>query len=312
MRKTVSLRIAVDIGGTFTDGIAHASPGNRIWVAKQLTTTDDPGTAVSQVVDELLAAVQVEHAGFDVTEVVHGTTLVANTIIERNGALTGLLVTEGTSDVLDIAREFRYDLYDLELELPTPLVPPRLREEVIERLDASGAVVTPLSEKSQAVLRLERHRVESVAVCLLHAYGNAVHERRIERYLKNRLPGIAVSLSSAVAGEMNIGSLATVASINPANLSIICVDNGHYGETGYQRGHTSGVTDIAQMAAGAGITQVRTIVNEAQLGDGHRLIRDGNGTSFVLLEVDTGNPPAFKRDFAPGARRLKFRSNLGL
>ena len=204
MAKSVSLRIAVDIGGTFTDGIAHAGSGNRIWVAKELTTPADPGIAVSHVVDDLLAAVARDHDGVDVTEVVHGTTLVTNTIIERNGARTGLLVTEGTKDVLDIAREFRYDLYDLELALPTPLVERGHREEVKERLDAAGAVLISLDDKSleTAVTRLRRHRVESVAVCLLHAYANPVHERRIERYLKKHLPGVAVSLSCDVAAEI--------------------------------------------------------------------------------------------------------------
>ena len=204
MAKSVSLRIAVDIGGTFTDGIAHAGSGNRIWVAKELTTPADPGIAVSHVVDDLLAAVARDYDGVDVTEVVHGTTLVTNTIIERNGARTGLLVTEGTKDVLDIAREFRYDLYDLELALPTPLVQRGHREEVKERLDAAGAVLISLDDKSleTAVTRLRRHRVESVAVCLLHAYANPVHERRIERYLRKHLPGIAVSLSCDVAAEI--------------------------------------------------------------------------------------------------------------
>ena len=94
MAKSVSLRIAVDIGGTFTDGIAHANPGNHIWVAKELTTPADPGIAVSQVVDDLLRAVARDHKSIVVSEVVHGTTLVTNTIIERNGARTGLLLTE--------------------------------------------------------------------------------------------------------------------------------------------------------------------------------------------------------------------------
>lgn len=111
---------------------------------------------------------------------------------------------------------------------------------------------------------------------------------------------------------MNVGSLATIASVNPANLSIICVDNGHYGETGYQRSHTSGVTDLAQMAAGAGIMQVRTITDAADLDQGQRMIREANGTSFVLLKVDTSKPPVFKRDFAPGTSRLRFRTHLGL
>ena len=201
----MSIRIAVDIGGTFTDGIAHATPGNRIWVAKCLTTPDDPGRAVSQVVADLLAVIGEERRKSpNVVEVVHGTTLVANTIIERTGARTGLLVTMGTKDVLDIGRELRYDLYDLDLELPRALIAPRLRAEVTERLDAAGKVVTALDEESlaSATTRLERARVESIAVCLLHAYGNSVHERRIARYLKRRLPDVPVSISSEVAAEI--------------------------------------------------------------------------------------------------------------
>lgn len=110
---------------------------------------------------------------------------------------------------------------------------------------------------------------------------------------------------------MNVGSLATIASVNPANLSIICVDNGRYGETGYQRSHTDRFTDLAQMAAGAGITQIRTISHSAELPQGRRLIRESNATSFVLLKVDTTKPPAYKRNFAPAASRLRFRANLG-
>ena len=203
MPKSVHFRIAVDIGGTFTDGIAHGV-GNRIWVAKELTTPDDPGIAVSRVIDDLLGAIANEYSDIEVTEVVHGTTLVTNTIIERNGAKTGLLVTAGTKDVLDIAREFRYDLYDLELEIPVPLIESRYREEVVERLDASGTVVTALDEESlsRAVDRLKRNRIESVAVCLLHAYANPVNEKKIERYVKRQLKNVPVSLSSAVAAEI--------------------------------------------------------------------------------------------------------------
>ena len=111
---------------------------------------------------------------------------------------------------------------------------------------------------------------------------------------------------------MNVGSLATIASVNCANLSIICVDNGHYGETGYQRSHTSGATDLAQMAAGAGIANVRTIAQPREIPDGHRLIREANGTTFVLLRVGTGDAAKYKRDFSPVASRLRFRSSLGI
>ena len=136
------IRIAVDIGGTFTDGVANLMPGGRIWVAKRLTTPDDPGRAVSTVIGELLEELGRDHPGVDpaalVVEVVHGTTLGANAILERKGAKVGLLVTKGTGDALDIRREIRYDIYDLNLELPQPLVPRTHREEIAERLDRAG------------------------------------------------------------------------------------------------------------------------------------------------------------------------------
>ena len=206
--KSPSLRIAVDIGGTFTDGVAELTQGGRIWVAKCLTTPDDPGRAVSQVVAGLLGQVG-ETLGIAgparrVREVVHGTTLVANTIIERKGARVGLLVTQGTADTLDIGREVRYDLYDLDLELPKPLVPAGLREELDERLDAEGHVLTPLDENRLAVAldKLARKKVQAVAISLLHAYVQDGHEQAVAAHVRRRLPGVPVSLSSEVAREI--------------------------------------------------------------------------------------------------------------
>ena len=129
--KRERIRIAVDIGGTFTDGLAVIAPGGKIWVGKTLTTPHDPGEAVTTVMTDLLRQVAAARGEGkrDVTDVVHGTTLVTNTLIERKGARTGLIVTQGTRDVLTIAREIRYDLYDLNLEIPQPLVPADKRLE---------------------------------------------------------------------------------------------------------------------------------------------------------------------------------------
>jgi N-methylhydantoinase A len=202
-QHSVSLRIAVDIGGTFTDGIAHATPGNRIWVAKRLTTPDDPGRAVSEVVADLLTHADGPGAAA-VAEVVHGTTLVTNTIIERDGARTGMLMTRGTRDVLDIGRELRYDPYDLDLQFPEPLVPRALRAEVPERLGASGEVIDGLARDAfeEALARLADRGIESLAICFLHAYANPAHERLAARLARRRLPGIPISTSSEVAGEI--------------------------------------------------------------------------------------------------------------
>jgi len=109
---------------------------------------------------------------------------------------------------------------------------------------------------------------------------------------------------------MNIGTLATIAVLNPPNLSILCVDNGHYGETGYQKSHTSICVDLEQMAQGAGIKATRTVGIEAEIADGARLLRQGNGAAFVLLRVRPTDPPGYKRNLDPAACRERFRGAL--
>lgn len=216
------MRIAVDIGGTFTDGLAAMTPSGRIWVAKTLTTPRDPGEAVTTVMVELLKQIAASHddggryerrgaqaplrnlpcAG--VSEVVHGTTLVTNTLIERKGAPTGLVVTKGTRDVLDIGREWRYDLYDLNLKIVEPLAALDKRREVDERLDARGEVVTALeqAELDRLMDEIGALGVEAVAVCLLHAYVNDAHEKKIAAAIRKRFPALAVSISSDLAREI--------------------------------------------------------------------------------------------------------------
>ena len=109
---------------------------------------------------------------------------------------------------------------------------------------------------------------------------------------------------------MNVGTLATIAVLDPPNLSIVCVDNGHYGETGYQKSHTSLGVDLEKMAQGAGIKRTRTVAKEAEIAEGARLLREGNGTSFVLLRVKPTDPPSHKRSFDPALERLRFRAAL--
>ncbi len=110
---------------------------------------------------------------------------------------------------------------------------------------------------------------------------------------------------------MNIGSLATIAVLNPPNLSILCVDNGHYGETGYQKSHTSLGVDLEKIAAGSGIKRTLTVEAEGELAEGSRLIREGNGSSFVLLRVKPTEPPSYKRDLNPATCRVRFRMAAG-
>ncbi|WP_343675634.1 hydantoinase/oxoprolinase family protein [Paraburkholderia heleia] len=204
------LRIAVDIGGTFTDGVATLSPSGRIWVGKTPTTPDDPGEAVSTVALNLLKQVadSMGPSAPKLAEVVHGTTLITNTLIERKGVKTGLITTQGMRDMLDIGREWRYDIYDLDIVIPAPLVPPALRLEVDERLDARGEVLTPLTDAQLdrlidgVISKLGAAGVESVAVSLLHSYLNDAHEKRIEARLRQALPNLSVSVSSDLAREI--------------------------------------------------------------------------------------------------------------
>src|SRR5712691_9143786 len=109
---------------------------------------------------------------------------------------------------------------------------------------------------------------------------------------------------------MNVGSLATVAVMHPPNLAIVCVDNGHYGETGYQKSHTSLGVDLEKIAAGCGLRRIRTVSSEAELADGARLLREGNGAAFVVLRVKPDDPPPYKRNMDPAACRVRFRAAL--
>ena len=206
--KKSSIRIAVEIGGTFTDGLAVLAPSGRIWVAKTLTTPRDPGEAVTTVIVDLLRQLTQANAQANtqirVTDVVHGTTLVTNTLIERKGAKTGLIVTKGTRDVLTIGREIRYELYDLNLALPKPLVAEGNRLEADERMDVYGEVVSPLSDAALQTLldQLATLDVQAVAVCLLHSYVNDAHEQQIADAISRRFPKLAVSISSNIAREI--------------------------------------------------------------------------------------------------------------
>jgi len=193
------LRVAVDIGGTFTD-LVLIDDNRVVATGKVLTTPDDPSRGVGDGIVDLLA----EHDPGAVADVVHGTTLVSNALIERKGAVTGLITTEGFRDALAAGREQRYDLYDLFLEMPEPLVPRRRRWGVRERVLASGHIDQPLDSESlaQAVGEARLAGVESIAVCFLHSYRNPEHEDAARSYLNAELPGVSVTTSSEVSPEI--------------------------------------------------------------------------------------------------------------
>jgi len=195
-----SARLAVDIGGTFTD-LALEHRGRRATI-KVLTTPAAPEKGVMDGVRAILAAANLQPA--DIALIVHGTTLATNAVIERKGARTALITTEGFRDVIAMGNESRYDQYDLNIVLPEPLVPRHLRLPVPERLDNTGQVLRPLDEAAVRALTplLQREGVESIAVGLLHAFVNGDHERRVRAILNEELPHIPVSLSCEVSPEM--------------------------------------------------------------------------------------------------------------
>jgi N-methylhydantoinase A len=193
-------RLAIDIGGTFTD-LALEWSGRRVTV-KVLTTPAAPEEGVLTGVAKILGLAELAPA--DIELVIHGTTLATNAIIERKGARTALITTDGFRDVLALGNESRYDQYDLNIVLPEPLVPRNLRLTVPERLDNRGRVLLPLDEASvrARIAELKSFGVESIAVGFLHAFVNPVHERRVGAILAEELPDIPVSLSSDVSPEM--------------------------------------------------------------------------------------------------------------
>ena len=202
MTADTGWRIGVDIGGTFTDVVLWDGRSDRMVLEKLLTTPDDPSRAVLQGVGRVLADAEI--TAKQLSMVIHGTTLVANALIERKGAATALITTAGFRDVLEIGREWRYDLFNLDIEMPRPLVSRPLRFEVKERIDAHGSVLTPLDKQDlrRTIDDLRNANVESVAICLLHAYLNPGHEQAVAEAVRGELPDVALSLSSNVSPEL--------------------------------------------------------------------------------------------------------------
>jgi len=195
------MKLAVDIGGTFTD-VALADAQGRLTTAKVLTTHGDPGEGVLAGIARVL-----EEAGAgpgNVSLILHGTTLATNALIERRGAKTALIVTEGHRDTLAMAYEHRCEQYDIMLDRPVPLVPRELRLPVKERLDKDGKILVPLDEDDVQALApvLRDQSVESVAIGYLHAYANPAHEQRTAEILSAALPDLWITLASEVCPEI--------------------------------------------------------------------------------------------------------------
>ena len=196
------MRVGIDVGGTFTDFVLLDDAGGRIETYKCLTTPRNPSEAIEAGLEALEA--QLPGCTARLEEVIHGTTLVINAIIERKGARTGLITTRGFRDVLELGREIRYAAYDVFAELPEPLVPRQRRLEVNERLRADGSVLEALDEAKarETVRELRKLGAESIAVCLLNSFENPAHELALKRILGEEFPGASVSISYEVLPQI--------------------------------------------------------------------------------------------------------------
>ena len=196
----MTTRLAIDIGGTFTDLVLDHD-GARV-TRKLLTTPARPADGIMRGVADILEETATDAR--DVDLILHGTTLATNALIERKGAICALIVTEGHRDSVEMAYENRFDQYDINADRPPPLTPRALRFPVVERINYKGEVLTALDEQTvQALIpRLREAAVESVAVGLLHAYANPAHEQRIGSIIAEALPDLSISLSSDVCPEI--------------------------------------------------------------------------------------------------------------
>src|SRR2546426_932965 len=206
----MSLRVATDIGGTFTDLVFFDEDATATGLAKALTR---PGDLAQGVLDTItLANLSTDAFRY----FIHGCTVVINAITERKGVKTALVTTRGFRDVLEIGRGNRPDLYNMRFEKPRPFVPRHLRFEVEERVDQHGKVLKPLrmEDVEQVVRRCRGAQVQAIAVCYLHAYANPDHELRTAQHLRRRLPRVAVTVSSDVTREWREYERSTTAVLN--------------------------------------------------------------------------------------------------
>jgi len=194
-------RLGVDIGGTFTDFALVDEVTGEVQTEKMLTSAAAPEQTVFNGVDKL--SNNIPSMLSQTSQVIHATTLITNVILERKGAKTGLLTTLGFRDVLEIAREVRYDIYDMFIRIPEPMVPRSRRLEICERILADGKILKPLKEKDvhDAASVLGNMGVTAVAISFLHSYRNDIHEKRAAEIIREKMPGVVVSLSHEVHPE---------------------------------------------------------------------------------------------------------------
>ena len=248
-------RLGCDIGGTFTDFVLVNDDTGEFTINKCLTTPQDPSDAVEQGIRQLLERTPGFMPG--IAEIIHGTTLVINAIIERKGARTGLITTRGFRDVLELGRELRYDAYDIFAEYPLPLVPRSLRREVSERITADGRIIEALDEQEvrEVLADLLELDIESLAVCLINSYENPVHEKAIQEIVSRTAPDLSLSTSFEVLPQIReyerTCTTATNAYVKPITAKYLAKLTGRLEALGF-RGK------LFIMLSSGGITSVET------------------------------------------------------
>jgi len=205
-------RLAVDVGGTFTDVALEF--GAKRFTAKVLTTPSMPERGVMNGIEKALEVANASPA--DIGLLIHGTTLATNALIERKGAKTALITTEGLRDSVEMAFENRFEQYDINIDRPDPLVPRNLRWAVRERLNYRGEVLIPLDESSVEALvpLIDKHEITSIAIGLIHSYANGAHEQRVGEILSKARPDLSITLSSEVCPEIREYERQSTASAN--------------------------------------------------------------------------------------------------
>ena len=325
---SASARVGVDVGGTFTDLVLYDPVRAITRTAKLLTTPDDPCRAIVEGVRRLL-----RDAGLEARElagIVHGTTLITNTVLERTGARVGLLATRGFRDVLEMGRESRYDVDDLFMPPVPVLVPRDLRRTVEGRMLADGSEYTPLDEAAvlqEVAWLVEQAGIESLAIAFLHAFRNPAHELRARELIRRRYPDLFISLSSEVASEIREYERTNTACVNAYVQPRV---HGYLGRLSEALGEAGFRGDLRIMLSGGGVTTVEDArrfpvrliesgpaagaIAAAYLarraGESRVISFDMGGTTAKMCLIDEGLPRV-KREFEAGRIR-KFLRGSGL
>ncbi len=212
--------IAVDVGGTFTDVVLRSDEGD-LWVDKALTTHDDLLKGIFSVVRQVLKKANIQPLDIN-GPFVHATTTVTNALIERKGPTTALILTKGFRDILTIRSEHRYDIYDLQIEFPEPLIPDSLTFTVSERIHADQTIEKEIDEKECLAIieQLKQKSVKSIAVCLINSYRNSHNEQALYKFLNDRLPAVDICISSDVAPQIREFPRTSTTAINAYTMPI--------------------------------------------------------------------------------------------